>query len=517
MEEPETVLLYSRTDAGTGAGSNGTGSQPRLVGADIEAALVRLSALRTSNVLTTDAVVATAANLGVSERTIWRWLDNGHPARPAGAVWQPSAEDVDAYVRWKGNGAAAWRERCEDGAGLPGLRTFQRGLARVLSAADRAVITDGIAGRRRFQVYLRWEPEARNQLWETDHKQLDIEIRYPRCSTTTRPWLTTFVDGSSRAIMGWAIDQHPTSGTVLAALGEAIRVDARRGPFGGLPMVIRPDNGLEFVCAALHDSCAAAGIDLVPTRPYHPHHKGKVERLHRTIDTEFLADLPHYTGGPRDAAGKLWGSGLPVLGIHELVHRFDEWVLAYNTRRAHQGIGGQTPLQRWTEDATPLREIADQDLRWLLLGEEHRRVRKSGIRFHGHDYIAPELNGLVGEHVEVRFRPHDDTWIEVFTSGKHVCTAYPHAILTAEQRDAVLEGRRRDAQEQAQRQRRATRRARRRLAPVTKENALEYVTVISASEALADRQRWDDRELRRAARDDLLGIPTISADAPPLP
>jgi hypothetical protein len=52
---------------------------------------------------------------------------------------------------------------------------------------------------------------------------------------------------------------------------------------------------------------------------------------------------------------------------------------------------------------------------------------------------------------------------------------------------------------------------------VTRENTVEDVTVISASDGIADRQRWDDRELRRAARDDVLGIPTISADAPPLP
>ncbi|HET6948827.1 MAG TPA: Mu transposase C-terminal domain-containing protein, partial [Acidimicrobiales bacterium] len=64
-------------------------------------------------------------------------------------------------------------------------------------------------------------------------------------------------------------------------------------------------------------------------------------------------------------------------------------------------------------------------------------VRSSGIRFHKLDFIAPELNGRVGESVEVRFRPHDDTSIEVFTSGRHLCTAYPQNALSEEQKDVV--------------------------------------------------------------------------------
>jgi len=452
-------------------------------------------------------VDAAAAALGVVPRTIWRWLDEGLPGSGPSRGWAPAQDDIDAYVRWKGNAAAAWRERAADGS-VPSLRTFQTALAHRFEVGDRAVMREGVEARRRHQVYLRWEPEARNELWETDHKELDVPVLFPRAQRPRKPWTTLFVDGYSRAVMGWAISEYPSSASVLAALGEAVRVDARRGPFGGIPARLRPDRGLEFVAGALEQACGVLAIHLDPAPPYSPTLKGKVERLHGTIVESFLAEIPHFAYGPRDASGKLWGRGLPVLSLSDLVSRFDAWVLAYNLERAHAGLGGQTPLERWLSDATPLRTVPDQELRWTLLEERARQVRKSGIRFHRLDYVAPELNGLVGETVAVRYRPHDDTSVEVFRAGAHLCTALPQGTLGAEERAAVLQHRREDAARQAALARRATRRARERFAPATAPGEPAGVSVIGASQATAEEVGHDAATLNRAARTDLLALPS---------
>ena len=208
-------------------------------------ALARLQAAREAGCGVSVLVRPTAAALGVWVRTLWRWLDEGPPGSRPSRGWKPSDEDVDAYLRWKGNAAAAWRERAGVAA-VPALRTFQAGLARRFAPGDRAVVREGVEGRRRHQVYLRWEPEARNELWEADHKELDVPVLFPRAQRHRKPWATLFVDGFSRAVMGWAIAEHPSTASVLAALGEAIRVDPRRGPFGGAPAAVRADGGLEF-------------------------------------------------------------------------------------------------------------------------------------------------------------------------------------------------------------------------------------------------------------------------------
>ena len=105
------------------------------------------------------------------------------------------------------------------------------------------------------------------------------------------------------------------------------------------------------------------------------------------------------------------------------------------------------------------------------------------MAFAGLNYIAPELNGLVGEVVAVRYRPHDRRTIEIFRGGEHLCPAKPQGALSDDDRAAVLERRRVDAADQARRQRRASRKARIRYSPVTASTPVEETTVISVREA----------------------------------
>ncbi|OLT24756.1 hypothetical protein BJF83_23830 [Nocardiopsis sp. CNR-923] len=70
---------------------------------------------------------------------------------------------------------------------------------------------------------------------------------------------------------------------------------------------MRIDRGLEFASAAVEGVLAALCVATQRLPGYTPHRKGKVERLNRTIDQTLLSGLPGYTGGPRDAAGCLYG------------------------------------------------------------------------------------------------------------------------------------------------------------------------------------------------------------------
>jgi hypothetical protein len=249
-------------------------------------------------------------------------------------------------------------------------------------------------------------------------------------------------------------------------------------------------------------------VDLLPTPPYTPHRKGKIERVNRTLDQEFLSGLPFYTHGPRAADGHLFGPDAEPMSLELFSHRFAEWITDYNTRRVHSELDGQTPLVRWSEDATPLREVPAERLRWMLMADVERTVNKDGVHFERVRFIAPELNGLVGDRVQVRYTPHDLRQIEIFRGDQWLCTAYPQDQLTAEQRAAVLERRRADAAELGREQRRASRRARAQLAPITAPGPAEDTTVITPEPDRQEQRRRDDdgREMRRLGRTDLLGL-----------
>lgn len=482
----------------------------------VRAVLVgRLRQRRAAGELRSADVRAAAASLGIGERTLWGWLNDGAEAvrRKARVRYEITQADRDGYAKWRGNVAALHRERLASGEqGVPSLRRLQEAFARDLTPAERAAAVEGVEGQRRHQVYLRWAPDRRNGLWESDHKELPVLVMAPRAQRARKPWVTLFIDGYSRLIMGWALSLVPNAATVLAALRRGIVVDPARGPFGGLPEVLRADNGLEFAAAALRRSAAALGIELAPAPAYQGYSKGKVERVNRTVDQEFVSGLPFYTQGPRAADGRLYGPDAEPMSLGLLCDRFAEWVSDYNTTRVHSELG-ETPLQRWCADATPLRTVPEEQLRWLLLADVERTVNKDGVHFQGLRFIAPELNGLVGEKVQVRYMPHDLRRIEIFRGDEWLATAYPQGTLSAEQREAVLARRRADAAELGRRQRRASRRARAELAPITDAGPIEETTTISAAQARDERRGGGgglgrDEDLRRLAMTNLLGLKT---------
>jgi putative transposase len=71
---------------------------------------------------------------------------------------------------------------------------LQRAFATQLTPGQRAAARDGVEGRRRHEVYLRWAPTGRNALWEGDYVELPVLVLTPgrsgrasrgrRCSST---------------------------------------------------------------------------------------------------------------------------------------------------------------------------------------------------------------------------------------------------------------------------------------------------------------------------------------------
>jgi putative transposase len=99
-------------------------------------------------------------------------------------------------------------------------------------------------------------------------------------------------------------------------------------------------------------------------RAYQPWLKGKIERLNRTIEQTLLCGLPRWAHGPRRPNGQL-ADPREALTLERFVGIFDAWVRSYNTERPHDGLDGQTPLQRWSQDARPVPTIAAEDVPWI--------------------------------------------------------------------------------------------------------------------------------------------------------
>ncbi|MFC9817411.1 transposase family protein [Streptomyces virginiae] len=269
------------------------------------AAVERLFRLREDEALTAAHVRTVADGLGVSERTVWRWLAPPKPAAPAVPPrYELSETDRAALAFYRGNVAAVLRARraVTDGdgttAGAPvpdflaegwagarpvAERTLYRAFTDGLDPAERAAWKTGEAGRRAGSVYLRCPDALRGRCWEMDHKQLPLLVLPPK-GKALAPWLTTVVDDGTRALLGWAIATAPTSGTVLTAMHMALTHGPGVAPFGAVPELVRIDRGLEFAAGAVKEVLGGLAVVMHRLPAFTPHRKGKVERLNLTIE-----------------------------------------------------------------------------------------------------------------------------------------------------------------------------------------------------------------------------------------
>ena len=459
-------------------------------------------------------VRAAAAELGVSVRTVWRWLEVaesedrlGRKSRPCFAVGE---EDFVELAYYRGNVSALREARLAEGRPTPSVSALRAAFARALPPGRRAGLVSGERARRDFDTYLpRPSGRCRNQCWEADHTQLAVQVRLPD-GRVVMPWATLFLDHATRALLGWAIAVTASQESVLAALRTAVDVDAPNGPMGGVPVAIRFDRGKEFLAGAVGLAAASLAIDAKPLPAYTPHLKGVVERVNSSIEQLFLATLPGFVHGARGRNGKLVEDG-PLLSLEALVELFAAFVVQYNTVRRHQGLAGRTPMQAWNADSTPLVVVPPRHLRHLLLARVERTVTKRGVRLDGRVYNCAGLCGWVGERVEVRYLPHHHHEVEVFRAGEHLATAVLVDELAAEDVTRLLAHRATEAKWLAKTQRAAAARRRTRYAALTGPGQVVAAGAHTTAGTAVERARHVDGALERSTSRSLVDHGPIPA------
>ncbi len=101
-----------------------------------------------------------------------------------------------------------------------------------------------------------------------------------------------------------------------------------------------------------------------------PQTKGKIEGLFRFIQRDFVLENVHQTS------------------IKDINEAFRQWLDDYNFNHEHEGINKQCPADLYTAS---LRRLTREDLDFILVHEEPRRVLKTGaITYYGHYYRVPD-------------------------------------------------------------------------------------------------------------------------------
>ncbi len=495
-------------------------------------AVRRLLALRAGKKLTAGHVRVAADALGVSERTVWRWLaaaqsDETAAAHPGARSRADARFTITPEVRgllalWKGNVRAVHRElvcraaRQSPPADAPSLTTLHRAIRRDLTPGERAGLAGGERAARKHDVFLARPRAWRNQVWETDHAQAPVLVDVD--GTARRPWITWFTDCATNAITGVAITPgDPSRESVLAALRSAVLREDPYGPFGGLPEKVRVDRGKDFLSRTVTAAFDLLDVTVEDLPAYTPHLKGTVEGLNRAVEAMFLAALPGYARQPRPGKRPSRPKDEVLLGFEDFTARLLAWTVWWNTEHRPAPLQGRTPLQAWQDDPTPLRDVPAADL-WTFTLEDAgtRTLTTRGVRFRKRDYVGPWMTGQAGIQVRIRFMPHHDHRIEIYhaATGRYLGPADLADQATDEQISAVRRAR-------AARTRRLKKdlqaSQRERYAAVGQPEAPQRLGALTTAQAEAELAQTTDTDLSQLALPDLIppSVPPAEWRTPP--
>lgn len=197
-----------------------------------------------------------------------------------------------------------------------GWRIAVRAIARVLKKHGYELVHVGSRPKDEEEV-TRFEAPHRNALWQMDFVELRIGA--------ARRALLIVEDDFSRFCVGHGLFENPTSEDVVAVLKAAIRRH-------GKPEAIYTDRGGPFLAwnksSSLGRFLESELIDHHVSPSYRPRGRGKIESLADTVQRE-LWHVRQF-GSPEEAEEAL-----------------REFFRRYNFGRAHMGIDGLTPADRF--------------------------------------------------------------------------------------------------------------------------------------------------------------------------
>ncbi|MET7694971.1 Mu transposase C-terminal domain-containing protein [Streptomyces sp. NPDC005483] len=508
-------------------------------------AVRRLLVLRGERRLSREHVRLAGECLGVSERTVWRWLAEAsrspraalRPGERGGGRFEVTGEIRVLLAYWHGNASAVHRQlvaRAEDSSHdgqpatpprsvappggappaaapllepVPSLSTFLRAVRRDLTAGERAGLAAGADAARAHDVFAKRALSWRDHVWEADHVQAPLLVDAD--GDLVRPWVTWFVDTATKVITGTAVTPGtPSRASVLAALRAAVLREDPYGPAGGTPEEVRVDRGKDFLSVTVTAAFGTMGVTVKDLPAYSPHLKGTVENLNRAVDRMLFAALPGYIltpatlrpGRRRKRAGRNPDAS-GFLSFEDFTGEVLAWTCWWNSEHRPRALSGRTPLEAWQADPTPITDVPAADL-WTFTLEDDGRTRKlssHGVRWRGRTYIAPWMTGQAGRTVTVRYMPHHDHEIDVCDAhGAYLGPAHLADAATPEQLAAVRAARAQRARRLRAEVKAAETLRRQRFAPATTAGPaqrLGALTSVQAEHELAAAEHTDASKL----------------------
>lgn len=266
-----------------------------------------------------------------------------------------------------------------------------------------------------------------NQRWELDSTPADVLL------VDGRHTIVQVVDIWSRRRLFY-VAKTSSAAAVCGALRRAVLT-------WGLPEQVKIDHGKDYVAERVQRAFRGLGANVLMSPPFSPWKKPHVERGFRTFLHGLVELLPGYIGhnvaqaqairAGQSFSERMFKKNAVVdmrLTADELQRFCDRWCTDVYEHTPTDALGGKTVFERVASWTGEVRRITGERALDLLLaeapdGDGGRTVTKKGLRVDSLTYIAPELDALVGERVQVFYDERDVGRLVVYHNGAFACVA----------------------------------------------------------------------------------------------
>jgi hypothetical protein len=415
----------------------------RAIAATRVAAVVLVERLISTGVSTSTAIREAAQACGESERSIARWrsmvrgssrtewatilLPNWH-GRPADTECSDEAWRflLGAYLRPEQPSFRDAYRRTLDVATLKGWAIGSEKAMRLRLRREVSVESE-ILRRRGGDALEAHYPAQRRERTQfhaleavnADGHRWDVQVRWPD-GEIARPMAVVFQDLMSGKIVSWRVDRTENASAIRLAFSDLCQNY-------GIPEHCYLDNGRGFASKWMTGQMAhrfrfkiqpeepagilnLLGVTVHWVTPYHGQAK-PIERCFKDL-CETIARHPSFSGAytGNSPLTKPSNYGTRSIPLADFLRVVELEIRDHNARvgRRNAACHGELSFDQAFEAsyaASPVRKVTEEHRRLLLLAAEGLKVRQGGIHLLGNAFWCPEIAGLHGKNVVVRFDP----------------------------------------------------------------------------------------------------------------
>ncbi|MHA3115768.1 transposase [Acinetobacter sp. ANC 4635] len=224
---------------------------------------------------------------------------------------------------------------------------------------------------------------------EIDSHQLDLVILDDETfEVRCRPWITIAIDIFTRIILGLYISEYPpNSYTTLQAMKNMVTTY-------GVPDVVIPDNGSEFINNSVLALARELQITLQPAQVKTPDNKPYIERFFRTLTHNLIQKIEGTTFSNRFHIEEYESKKYAALTLSQVNECLVNWIKIYHSN-FHKGIG-RVPMAKYNESTKSYRPIIiDEDYAEFICRIPHfRKISNGQIQYENLFYFSHALRTL---------------------------------------------------------------------------------------------------------------------------